>query len=84
MGAALHDALGALAARGELPVLPQRRVYAPVGEQRDLLAYLIRRILENCASTSFVRRFADPDLSAAALVDAELAAFAEPTPEPAA
>ncbi len=84
MGAALHDALGALAARGELPVLPQRRVYAPVGEQRDLLAYLIRRILENGASTSFVRRFADPDLSAAALVDAELAAFAEPTPEPAA
>jgi RHH-type proline utilization regulon transcriptional repressor/proline dehydrogenase/delta 1-pyrroline-5-carboxylate dehydrogenase len=66
------------AAADASPGLPQRRVYAPVGEQRDLLAYLIRRILENGASTSFVRRFADPDLSAAELVDAELDAFVAP------
>ena len=30
------------------------RVYAPVGEYKDLLAYLIRRLLENGANTSFV------------------------------
>ncbi len=79
MGAALHEALGALAAEGALPGgLPQRRVYAPVGEQRDLLAYLIRRILENGASTSFVRRFADPGLAATELIDAELDAFVAP------
>jgi RHH-type proline utilization regulon transcriptional repressor/proline dehydrogenase/delta 1-pyrroline-5-carboxylate dehydrogenase len=34
------------------------RVYAPVGGRRDLLAYLVRRLLENGASTSFVRRAA--------------------------
>jgi len=31
------------------------RVYAPVGSYRDLLAYLVRRLLENGANTSFVR-----------------------------
>ena len=30
------------------------RIYAPVGEYKDLLAYLIRRLLENGANTSFV------------------------------
>jgi RHH-type proline utilization regulon transcriptional repressor/proline dehydrogenase/delta 1-pyrroline-5-carboxylate dehydrogenase len=75
---ASSSAPGAAADADASPGLPQRRVYAPVGEQRDLLAYLIRRILENGASTSFVRRFADPDLSAAELVDAELDAFVAP------
>jgi RHH-type proline utilization regulon transcriptional repressor/proline dehydrogenase/delta 1-pyrroline-5-carboxylate dehydrogenase len=78
MGASLNRALEALHARGELPGgLPQRRVYAPVGEQQDLLAYLVRRILENGASTSFVRRFADPDVSVEALVRVERAAYEE-------
>jgi RHH-type proline utilization regulon transcriptional repressor/proline dehydrogenase/delta 1-pyrroline-5-carboxylate dehydrogenase len=36
------------------------RVYAPVGGYRDLLAYLVRRILENGANTSFVHQLADP------------------------
>ncbi|MDC7984921.1 bifunctional proline dehydrogenase/L-glutamate gamma-semialdehyde dehydrogenase PutA, partial [Rhodoplanes sp. TEM] len=36
------------------------RIYAPVGEHRDLLAYLVRRLLENGANSSFVSRAADP------------------------
>ncbi len=35
------------------------RVYAPVGNYKDLLSYLIRRLLENGASTSFVHRITD-------------------------
>jgi RHH-type proline utilization regulon transcriptional repressor/proline dehydrogenase/delta 1-pyrroline-5-carboxylate dehydrogenase len=35
------------------------RVYAPVGAHRDLLAYLVRRLLENGANTSFVHQVAD-------------------------
>ncbi len=36
------------------------RVYAPVGTHETLLAYLVRRLLENGANTSFVNRIADP------------------------
>ena len=35
------------------------RVYAPVGQHRDLLAYLVRRLLENGANSSFVHQLAD-------------------------
>jgi RHH-type transcriptional regulator, proline utilization regulon repressor / proline dehydrogenase / delta 1-pyrroline-5-carboxylate dehydrogenase len=35
------------------------RIYGPVGGHRDLLAYLVRRLLENGANTSFVNRLAD-------------------------
>ena len=35
------------------------RVYAPVGSHRDLLAYLVRRLLENGANSSFVHQLAD-------------------------
>ncbi len=35
------------------------RVYAPVGKHRDLLPYLVRRLLENGANSSFVNRFLD-------------------------
>src|SRR6185312_13807111 len=38
------------------------RVYAPVGSHRDLLPYLVRRLLENGANTSFVNRIADPQV----------------------
>jgi RHH-type proline utilization regulon transcriptional repressor/proline dehydrogenase/delta 1-pyrroline-5-carboxylate dehydrogenase len=38
------------------------RVYAPVGEYRDLLAYLVRRLLENGANTSFVHKIYDPSM----------------------
>ena len=35
------------------------RIYAPVGSHEDLLAYLVRRLLENGANTSFVNRIVD-------------------------
>jgi len=53
MGEALYDRL--LERRPDLAV----RVYAPVGGHRELLAYLVRRLLENGANSSFVARVAD-------------------------
>ncbi|MBA1190798.1 trifunctional transcriptional regulator/proline dehydrogenase/L-glutamate gamma-semialdehyde dehydrogenase [Pseudomonas entomophila] len=44
------------------------RVYAPVGTHETLLAYLVRRLLENGANTSFVNRVADHTLSIQELV----------------
>ncbi len=40
------------------------RVYAPVGAHQDLLPYLVRRLLENGANTSFVHSFLDEDVPA--------------------
>ena len=60
MGEALyHDVVG--------PACPVR-VYAPVGTHEDLLAYLVRRLLENGANTSFVHRLVDPAVPEAAIV----------------
>jgi RHH-type proline utilization regulon transcriptional repressor/proline dehydrogenase/delta 1-pyrroline-5-carboxylate dehydrogenase len=39
------------------------RIYAPVGEHEDLLAYLVRRLLENGANSSFVSKVTDKDVS---------------------
>src|SRR5690606_8518488 len=39
------------------------RVYAPVGSHEDLLPYLVRRLLENGANSSFVNRISDEDVS---------------------
>ena len=47
---------------------PRVRVYAPVGEHKDLLAYLVRRLLENGANTSFVNRFMDEEVAVAEIV----------------
>jgi RHH-type transcriptional regulator, proline utilization regulon repressor / proline dehydrogenase / delta 1-pyrroline-5-carboxylate dehydrogenase len=47
---------------------PRVRVYAPVGEHKDLLAYLVRRLLENGANTSFVNRFMDEQVPVAEIV----------------
>jgi RHH-type proline utilization regulon transcriptional repressor/proline dehydrogenase/delta 1-pyrroline-5-carboxylate dehydrogenase len=44
------------------------RVYAPVGSHRDLLAYLVRRLLENGANSSFVAVAADPSVLVEALL----------------
>src|SRR5690606_3537900 len=44
------------------------RIYAPVGSHETLLAYLVRRLLENGANTSFVNRLADPDQPIASLI----------------
>jgi RHH-type proline utilization regulon transcriptional repressor/proline dehydrogenase/delta 1-pyrroline-5-carboxylate dehydrogenase len=51
-----------------LPDFPRVRVYAPVGEHKDLLAYLVRRLLENGANTSFVNRFMDEQVPVADVV----------------
>jgi RHH-type proline utilization regulon transcriptional repressor/proline dehydrogenase/delta 1-pyrroline-5-carboxylate dehydrogenase len=52
MGEALHDLV--LKANGT-----RCRIYAPVGAHRDLLAYLVRRLLENGANSSFVNQIVD-------------------------
>jgi RHH-type proline utilization regulon transcriptional repressor/proline dehydrogenase/delta 1-pyrroline-5-carboxylate dehydrogenase len=44
------------------PTPPAVRVYAPVGAHADLLPYLVRRLLENGANTSFVNRLEDPEI----------------------
>jgi RHH-type proline utilization regulon transcriptional repressor/proline dehydrogenase/delta 1-pyrroline-5-carboxylate dehydrogenase len=44
------------------------RVYAPVGGHRDLLAYLVRRLLENGANSSFVHEAADASVPIATLL----------------
>jgi RHH-type proline utilization regulon transcriptional repressor/proline dehydrogenase/delta 1-pyrroline-5-carboxylate dehydrogenase len=54
MGALLYDEAQRL-----INDFPPVRVYAPVGPHADLLAYLVRRLLENGANTSFVNRFMD-------------------------
>jgi RHH-type proline utilization regulon transcriptional repressor/proline dehydrogenase/delta 1-pyrroline-5-carboxylate dehydrogenase len=57
MGEALYE----LYRETEKPSMvgPGIRIYAPVGTHEDLLAYLVRRLLENGANTSFVNRLAD-------------------------
>jgi RHH-type proline utilization regulon transcriptional repressor/proline dehydrogenase/delta 1-pyrroline-5-carboxylate dehydrogenase len=60
------------------------RIYAPVGSHKELLAYLVRRLLENGANSSFVNRIADEQVSIDELVHdpvAELAAL-EPKRNP--
>jgi RHH-type proline utilization regulon transcriptional repressor/proline dehydrogenase/delta 1-pyrroline-5-carboxylate dehydrogenase len=59
MGEVLYEALFA-----EFPEAACR-VYAPVGGHRDLLAYLVRRLLENGANSSFVSAAADPGVAVA-------------------
>ncbi len=54
------------------------RIYAPVGSHETLLAYLVRRLLENGANSSFVNRIVDPSVSIASLV-ADPVAQAEKT-----
>ncbi len=56
MGEALYDEVV-----GESKLGRACRIYAPVGGHEELLAYLVRRLLENGANTSFVNRLADAD-----------------------
>ncbi|MGD9602692.1 MAG: bifunctional proline dehydrogenase/L-glutamate gamma-semialdehyde dehydrogenase PutA [Gammaproteobacteria bacterium] len=80
MGESLYDALQAEEPRVQV------RVYAPVGEFRDLLAYLVRRLLENGANTSFVHLLADTTVAPETLIEDPFAraqralAAAEPLP----
>ncbi|MFC6281390.1 MULTISPECIES: L-glutamate gamma-semialdehyde dehydrogenase [Polaromonas] len=48
------------------------RVYAPVGSHRDLLAYLVRRLLENGANSSFVHQLADESVGMDTLLESPL------------
>jgi RHH-type proline utilization regulon transcriptional repressor/proline dehydrogenase/delta 1-pyrroline-5-carboxylate dehydrogenase len=72
MGEALYDAL--------LAELPETacRVYAPVGGHRDLLAYLVRRLLENGANSSFVSVAADPSVPIAEILRRPQSWIADP------
>ncbi|NCV46093.1 MAG: aldehyde dehydrogenase family protein, partial [Proteobacteria bacterium] len=40
-------------------------IYAPIGKYKDLLPYLVRRLLENGANSSFINRLLDPETDAA-------------------
>ncbi|MCC5758098.1 proline dehydrogenase family protein, partial [Klebsiella pneumoniae] len=44
------------------------RIYAPVGGHEDLLGYLVRRLLENGANTSFVNRLGDEEMSISEII----------------
>jgi len=50
------------------------RVYAPVGSHEDLLPYLVRRLLENGANSSFVNRITDEDVPVTELIQDPVAA----------
>ncbi|HYM30526.1 MAG TPA: bifunctional proline dehydrogenase/L-glutamate gamma-semialdehyde dehydrogenase PutA [Candidatus Cybelea sp.] len=60
------------------------RIYAPVGTHKDLLAYLVRRLLENGANTSFVNRLSDASLPIGEVVadPGVVLAATEPKPHP--
>ncbi|MEL6707142.1 MAG: bifunctional proline dehydrogenase/L-glutamate gamma-semialdehyde dehydrogenase PutA [Pseudomonadota bacterium] len=81
MGEEIYSTLREIEGNNPTPV----RIYAPVGGHKELLAYLVRRLLENGANTSFVNRMGDADIPAHDLVEdpvAELAAM-EPFRNPA-
>ncbi len=63
MGEALYE--GVL---GEGGIGRPCRIYAPVGGHEELLAYLVRRLLENGANTSFVNRLADEEAAVADII----------------
>jgi len=62
MGEALYDEVAKLEEAIGDPRTPVR-IYAPVGSHKELLAYLVRRLLENGANSSFVNRIADEEVS---------------------
>ena len=65
-------------AGGPIPAHVPVRVYAPVGEHRDLLAYLVRRLLENGANSSFVHQLADNAVDVEELLASPLVPAARP------
>ena len=80
MGEELFEALAAAEGNTRTPV----RIYAPVGVHEDLLAYLVRRLLENGANSSFVNRMADAEVPASELANdpVEELALLEPKRNP--
>ena len=57
MGEALYETV-----RADVLSLAPVRVYAPVGTHEELLPYLVRRLLENGANSSFVHQFLNPEI----------------------
>ncbi|MXU65595.1 bifunctional proline dehydrogenase/L-glutamate gamma-semialdehyde dehydrogenase PutA [Rhodobacteraceae bacterium KN286] len=78
MGGALHDIV-----RRDFGT--RCRVYAPVGAHRDLLAYLVRRLLENGANSSFVHQIVDENVAPEEIASDPFTALevAEPVANPA-
>ena len=68
MGEVLFDTV-----RRDVPNLAPVRVYAPVGTNEDLLPYLVRRLLENGANSSFVHQFLNPRVAVEQVVRDPLA-----------
>jgi RHH-type proline utilization regulon transcriptional repressor/proline dehydrogenase/delta 1-pyrroline-5-carboxylate dehydrogenase len=71
MGDALHECV-----HTQHPHL-QYRIYAPIGEHRELLPYLVRRLLENGANTSFIHQLFDPAIATGQLAQHPLRAFSD-------
>ncbi len=71
MGEALHDIV-------HNETQARCRIYAPVGAHRDLLAYLVRRLLENGANSSFVNRIVDESVPARDVAACPFATLAAP------
>lgn len=71
MGESLYDQL--------VPKNIPCRIYAPVGTHRDLLGYLVRRLLENGANTSFINHLANDKISIEYLTENPLARIASLT-----
>lgn len=72
MGHGIYSALV-----GSENLAPACRIYAPVGAHDVLLSYLVRRLLENGANTSFVNRLADMDAPISQMVEDPVARLEE-------
>lgn len=68
MGDSLYDRVVEKTSEINIPC----RIYAPVGSHEDLLAYLVRRLLENGANSSFVNQILDARIPAEQLVESPL------------
>ncbi len=75
MGERLHEIVKAEAGT-------RCRIYAPVGAHRDLLAYLVRRLLENGANSSFVNQIVDEAVPPETVAACPFAAYAARKPLP--
>jgi RHH-type transcriptional regulator, proline utilization regulon repressor / proline dehydrogenase / delta 1-pyrroline-5-carboxylate dehydrogenase len=73
MGEILYEAV-----RADVTALPPVRVYAPVGTHEDLLPYLVRRLLENGANTSFVHQFLNPQIPVEQVVRDPISVLSRP------
>jgi RHH-type proline utilization regulon transcriptional repressor/proline dehydrogenase/delta 1-pyrroline-5-carboxylate dehydrogenase len=78
MGEALYEAV-----RTDVTSFPRLRVYAPVGTHEDLLPYLVRRLLENGANSSFVHQLLNRNIPVEQLVRDPVSDLSD-TPRPAA